>query len=109
MSRPRTSFGIKSITGEDFSAVRKASLGSESDDQSPRFYRATAERETRDFNPRPESPLAPKSGFTSWLRKTSQPQAKPIKLTPKIFASVFGENELPAHPSTFKLLTSHFE
>lgn len=90
MSRPRSFPGPKGLAGDDVSAGRKSSLGSESGDYSPRFHRSTAERETTDYNPRPESPSAPKSSFSWWA--APPPQAKPVKLTPNIFASVFGKS-----------------
>ncbi|KAL3142161.1 hypothetical protein ABBQ38_002519 [Trebouxia sp. C0009 RCD-2024] len=93
MSRPRSSIESKDIAGDDVSAARKASLGGESDDQSPRFHRPTAERETRDFSPRSESPLAPQKTFASWLLAAPQPQAKPVTLTSNTFASVFDTSD----------------
>ena len=102
MSRPRSSLGPKGLAGDDVSAARKASLGRGSGDYSPRFHRSTAERETTDYNSRPESPSAPKSSFSWWA--APPPQAKPVKLTPNIFASVFGKTvPLLLNSSTFLL------
>ncbi|KAL0042664.1 hypothetical protein WJX79_007254 [Trebouxia sp. C0005] len=90
MSRSGSFLGAIGLGSDDYSAAHRATLGRETGDHTPRPHRATAGRETSDHATRPESPTF---RFSLWPG-TPKPavQAKPIKLTPSIFVSVFEDD-----------------
>jgi len=91
MSRSGSFLGAIGLGSDDYSAAHRATLGRETGDHTPRPHRAAAGRETSDHTTRPESPTF---RFSLWPGAPKPAvQAKPIKLTPSIFVSVFGKRD----------------